>query len=119
LAAVRNAQNTFICYLVAQISADTDDKATTIVDSGIADLETFVDFESSDIVTLCTILRRPGGSTNVDGQDVPNRGVSITTVYEMCLKLCAYAANYYNVVQRPIDSTSMVLARIKHLKDLK
>ena len=117
--AARNIRNTFMRYLVAQISADTDDKANAIIDSGITNLETFADFESSDIITLCTTLRRPGGSTQIDGQDVPNRGVSITTVCEMRLKLCAYAANYYNVVQRPIDYTSMAWARIKHFKDLK
>jgi len=55
----------------------------------------------------------------VDDEQRPNRGVAISTMCEIRLKMCSYAANYYNIVQRPIDFNSMAWNHIKHFKDLK
>ena len=111
--------NAFLRYLRDEIKAGTGEKSQAIYDSGISDLDAFADFDQNDIVTLCATLRRPGGTVTVAGTEIPDRGVSVSPVCEIRLKLCAYAANYYKIVQRPIDLSSMAWDRIKHFKDLK
>ena len=109
----------FLRYLRDEVKAGDLTKADKIEASGISDLASFADFEEQDVVTLCSTLRRPGGTITVDDEQLPNRGVAISTMCEIRLKLCSYAANYYNIVQRPIDFNSMAWNRVKHFKDLK
>ena len=119
MAAARAQRQAFLRYLRDEAKAGDLPKAEKIEASGVTDLDSFADFEEQDIVTLCSTLRRPGGTINVDGADLPNRGDAISTMCEIRLKMCSYAANYYNIVQRPIDYNSMAWRRIKHFKDLK
>ena len=117
--AANQRRNAFLRYLRDEVKAGTDENAQAIYDSGITDLNAFNDFDQSDIVTLCSTLRRPGGTILVDGVETPNRGNAVSPLCEIRLKLCAYAANYYDIVQRPIDNNSMTWNRVKHFKDLK
>jgi len=117
--AARQARNTFLRYLRDEAKAGDLNKAEKIETSGVTDLDSFADFAEEDVVTLCATLRRPGGTITVDDQERPDRGVAISTMCVIRLKMCSYAANYYNIVQRPIDYESMAWRRIKHFKDLK
>ena len=46
---------------VINISAET---ARTIIDQGLDDFDSLVEFTEADIKTLCTTIHRPGGMIN-------------------------------------------------------
>ena len=117
------AQRAFEAFLTTQMKADSNERAVALIDGGLSGFDSFTDFEESDIITLCNTLRRPGGTIERTENGVtstePNRGIAITTVCEMRLKMACYAAKYYKMVGRPVDAISMMWDRIKHFKDLK
>ena len=105
-------------YLVTHLKAGSNDKAEAIIDGGLDSYSTFTDFEEKDVNSFCSTLRRPGGTVQVQGAEVADRGVAITSICEMRLKIAVYAAKYYALVGRPINDQSMAWDRIKNFKTL-
>ena len=76
-----------------------------IMDVGLDLFETCTDFDGEDIENLCFTTWHSGGTISFSvangnsAHHVPNPGQPIVPVFEMKLKLAAYATNYYEIVR--------------------
>ena len=107
---------------VINVSAET---AQTIIDQGLDDFDSLVEFTEADMKTLCTTIRRPGGiilnpRANIADQPptIRDPGHLIFMVAEKRILMTAYAEMHQTRTSRPIDSQSMTRAFIMSLAPL-
>ena len=111
-------------YLRNQIGLGTDAqgqlRADAIIAEGIGSMSELAEFGKDDITTLCTSVRKPGG-TIVDPADatrtIPNPGQSIPSMCETRLILAAYGASIYTLIDRlPILPNMLSRTWLKQFK---
>ncbi len=94
-------------------------RANAIIAEGLNSFDTLVDFNKDDIKSLCSTVRKPGG-TVVDPNDntrtVNNPGMSIPAIAESRLQLSAYGAAIYKKIGRDIDATTLSKNRLTEFK---
>ena len=108
--------------VVINFSSET---AWTIINDGIDDLDSLVEFTEADMKTLCTTIRRPGGMimnprTNIDDQlpTIRDPGHLISMVAAKRLLVTAYTAMHQALTSRPIDSHLMTQEFVMSLDPL-
>ena len=91
-----------------------------IQDQGLVFIEDFLEFDKEAIETLCTSIRKPGGTiANPDvgspnaPAEIPNPGFSVLAICEKRLISAACIANVYDMVERDITSDTLSHACIK------
>ena len=98
-------------WFVINVSAET---SRTIIDQGLDEFDSLVEFTEADMKTLCTTIRRPGGMiinprANISDQPptICDPDHLIYMVAEKRLLMTAYAAMHQTRTLIPIDSKSM------------
>ena len=109
-------------YLRNVIGLATDDQANAIISEGIVSLEDFATFQPADIKTLCSSVRKPGGTIKVPNlanpnhnRRIPNPGHTIPALCNTIMVLTAYGAEIYHMIGRPIDTNPLSTNRLKQL----
>ena len=109
--------------VVINVSSET---ARTIIDQGLNDFNSLVEFTNADMKTLCTPINCPGGMIinlrdNIAEQPptIRDPGHLISMVFEKRLLMTAYASMHQARTVRPIDSKSMNRAFIMSLAPLR
>ena len=98
----------------------TEAAATAIVDAqGIDDMEELRILKDDEVVNLCKVVRRPGGTIVVDGGDVPAPGENVSLRAENRIKLAAHWLRHQVRVSRTVAITDITLANIRTVRDLK
>ena len=96
------------------------ERANAIIDEGISSMDDFADFDKEDMVTLCTSVRKPGGTIPDPAnatRTIANPGHSIPSMCESRLILAAYGASLYTLINRlPITANSLSRNRLKQFK---
>lgn len=91
-------------YLKCEIGLVTDDQANTVTAEGIADLKSFALFSKDDINTLCSSVRKLGGTipdpnaivaAGAVHQTIANLGFRIPAICESRLIDATYTATLY------------------------
>ena len=114
--------NSLRVYLREQMKFRTEDKANAVMAEGLDAYNAFLDFTKDDIKTLCNSIRKPGGmipGVGNNANDVVNNGLHVPAIAETRLAWAAYAAKYYNMVSRPINSNTMSWSYIQYFSSLK
>ena len=108
--------------VVINVSSET---AWTIIDKGLDDFNSLVEFTESDRKTLCTTISCPGGMiinprANITDEppNIRDPGHLISMVAEKRLLMIAYAEMHQARTVRPIDSQSMIREFIMSLAPL-
>ena len=108
--------------VVINVSSET---GQTIINQGIDEFDSLVEFTKADMNTLCTAIRHPGRMiinlrANISDQPPTFRdpGYRIYMVAKKRLLMNAYAAMHQARTSRPIDSQSMTHAFIMSLAPL-
>ena len=108
---------------VINVSAE---KARTIINQGLDDFDSLVEFTKADMKTLCTNIRHPGGMrfnlrANITDQTPTIRDTShlISMIAEKRLLMTAYATKQQARTSRPIESQSMTPVFIISLAPLR
>ena len=93
----------------------TQEAATSIVDvQGIDSLEELRILSDSDVENLCKVVRRPGGTlVDADGEEVPNRGISVSLRAENNAKLAAFWLRHRERISRPTVHADVQLAAVR------
>ena len=109
-------------WVVINVSSET---ARTIIDQGLDDFDSLVEFTKADMHTLCTPICRPGEMiinlrANIADQSptIRDPGHLISMVAEKRLLMTAYAEMHQSHTSRPIDSQSMTRSFIMSLDPL-
>ena len=99
---------------------DPIERRQAIQDEGLGVIADFAEFEKEDIETLCTSIRKPGGTIpnpNAGAANapatIPNPGFSISAICEKRLIAAAYTAKIYDMIGRNIDHHTMNRERLK------
>lgn len=114
--------NSLRVFLQEQMKFRTQTKANAVMAEGLDAYNAFLDFTKEDIKTLCNSIRKPGGMIPGDGDDaadVVNNGLHVPAIAETRLAWAAYAAKYYHMVDRPINSNTMSWNYIQYFSSLK
>ena len=97
--------------VVINVSEETD---RTIIDQGLDDLDSLVEFAKAYMKALCTTIFRPGGMImnprdNISDQPptICDPGQLISMVAEKRLLMTAYATMHQSRTSRPIDCQSI------------
>ena len=108
-------------YLREQMKFRTVDKADAVMAEGLDTYDAFLDFSKEDIKTLCNSIRKPGGMIPGRGRVAAtvNNGLHVPAIAETRLAWAAYAARYYNMIERPINSETMSWNYIQYFTSLK
>ena len=100
--------------------ADPIERRQAIQGEGLSVIGDFAEFEKDDIETLCSSVRKPGGTIanpNAAAANapatIPNPGYSIPAICEKRLVSAAYVAKIYSMIGREITQASMGRARLK------
>ena len=108
---------------VINVSAET---ARTIINQGLDDFDSLLEFTKADMKTVCTTIRRPGGMiinsrANITDQPptINDPGHLISMVSKKRPLMTAYAAMHQVGTSRPIDSQSMTRTFIMSLTPLR
>ena len=117
MAEVNSLQN----YLREQMKFRTNEKANAVMAEGLDTYNAFLDFSKEDIKTLCNSIRKPGGMIPARGRNAAtvNNGLHVPAIAETRLAWAAYAAQYYNMIERPINAESMSWNYIQYFNSLK
>ena len=119
------AVNACRTYLRREIGLATDEQANAVMAEGINDIEAFALFSKDDIKTLCSSVRKPGGTIpNPDANavangapaNIPNPGLHIPAICEARLIDAAYTAQIYDMIGRTINANSLAAALISEFK---
>ena len=107
---------------VVNVSAEA---SRIIVDQGLDDFITLVDFSEVDMKTLCAAVCRPGGMIINPQAHVPNQpteirdpGHVVSMVSEKRLVMTAYTAMHQQITSRPINARTMTRDFIMSLSPL-
>jgi hypothetical protein len=108
-------------YLREEMKFRTVEKANAVMDEGLDTFDAFLDFSKDDIKTLCNSIRKPGGMIAAVGLGAAtvNNGLHVPAIAETRLAWAAYAAQYYNMIARPINAATMSWNYIQHFNSLK
>ena len=97
----------------------------TIIDQGLDDFDSLVEFTKVDMKTLCMTISCPGGMiinprANIADQPptISDPGHFILMVAEKRLLIAAYVAMHQERTSKPIESQSMTQAFIMSLSPL-
>ena len=108
--------------VVINVSAET---ARTIIDQGLDNFDSLVEFTKADMKTLCTTICHPGGMiinprANINDQPptIRDPGHLIYMVADKRLFVAAYTEMYQARTSRPIDFQLMTRAFIMSLDPL-
>ena len=108
---------------VINVSAET---ARNIIDQGLGEFDSLVEFTEAYMKTLCTTIRRPDRMINNPRANIADQpptisdpGHLISMVAEKSLLMTAYAEMYQAYTSRPIDSQFMTRALIMSLAPLR
>ncbi len=118
--AAEAAMRTFLKEIIGLgMDALGTDRANAIIAEGLNDFDALIDFNKDDIKSLCSTVRKPGG-TVVDPNDntrtVNNPGMSIPAISESRLQLAAYGAAIYRKIGRRVDATTLSKNRLTEFK---
>jgi len=92
----------------------TQEAATSIVDvQGIDSLEELRILSDSDVENLCKVVRRPGGTLIAGGEEVPNRGISVSLRAENNAKLAAFWLRHRERISRPTAHADVQLPAVR------
>ena len=95
---------------------DSGARRVAVQNEGLTIIDDFVDFDDDSIKTLCSSIRKPGG-TILDPDDntkrITNPDHSIPAICEKRLKQAAYGARIYEGVGRQIAHLSLSRNRLK------
>ena len=98
-------------------AAATDEIVDTQGFDAISEFKLLTD---SEVVNLCAIIRKPGGSVGSGTRQVPNPGVQVSLKAENNLKLMVfYIRHYLDRIDRPITPEMITQEEIRRLADLK
>jgi hypothetical protein len=113
--------NSLRVYLIEQMKFRSADKANAVMTEGLDTYAAFLDFTKDDIKTLCNSIRKPGGMINGEGgaDAVVNNGMHVPAIAETRLAWATYAAKYYHMIGRPINSQTMAWNYIQYFNSLK
>lgn len=99
---------------------DPIERRRAIQNKGLLLITDFAEFEKDDIETLCSSVRKPGGTidnpnADVAGQpaEIPNPGYQIPAICAKRLVSAAYNAKYYKMIGREITQQSISRVRLK------
>ena len=108
-------------YLREEMKFRTEAKADAVMDEGLDTFDSFLDFSKDDIKTLCNSIRKPGGMIAGVGLAAAtvNNGLHVPAIAETRLAWAAYAAQYYSMIDRPINSRTMSWNYIQYFNSLK
>ena len=110
----------------------TNEGKTAVMDKKmIADLDTLISLDEKDIISLCNVIRSPGGSISnpayvqVGGiylvgvnTYIRNNGTQVALVAENNLKLAVFYLKYTNRVSRPVPVSEVTVLNIKTVVSL-
>ena len=103
----------------------SSEKAWTIIDQGLNNFDSLVEFTKAYMKMLCTTIRHPGGMIINPRANIADRppticdpGHLISMVAEKRLLVTDYAAMHQACTSRPIDSQYMTQAFIMSLAPL-
>ena len=109
--------------VVISVSVET---SRTIIDQGLDDLDSLVEFTEADMKRLCTTILRPGKMVINPRADIPDQpptirdpGHLISMIAEKQLLMTAYAEMHHSRTSRPIDSQSMTRSFIIYLAPIR
>ena len=121
MAAVKITRTYF--RVVINVSSET---ARTIIDQGLDDFDSLVEFNEADMNTLCTTIHRPGVMIinlrdNIADQPptIFDPGHLIYMLSEKRLLMTAYAATHQACTSRPIDPQLMNRAFIMYFSPIR
>ncbi len=108
-------------YLREEMKFRTIEKANAVMEEGLDTFAAFLDFSKEDIKTLCNSIRKPGGMIAGVGLAAAtvNNGLHVPAIAETRLAWAAYAAQYYGMISRPINQSTMSWNYIQHFSSLK
>ena len=93
---------------------DPRERREAVQNEGLETISDFLEFDKDGIETLCSSVRKPGGTianpnANVAGAPatIPNPGYSISAISEKRLISAAYTANLYDMIGRDITALAM------------
>ena len=99
---------------------DPRQRREAVQEQGLDTISDFLEFDKDGIETLCSSVRKPGGTipnpnANVVGAPatIPNPGYSISAISEKRLIAAAYTANLYDMIGRAITAETMSRSRLK------
>ena len=103
---------TYFRYII-NVSGET---SRTIIDQGLDDFNSLVEFTEADMKTLCMTIHRPGGMINNPRADITDQPPTIrepshliSMVAEKRLLITAQVEMHQSRNSRPIDSQLMTL----------
>ena len=103
---------------------DPIERRQAIQDEGLTTITDFAEFEQSDIETLCSSVRKPGGTVanpNAAAANtpatIPNPGHNIPAICEKRLVNAAYVAKIYLMIGRTITQQSLGRAKLKKYEE--
>ena len=99
---------------------DPVDRRRAIQSNGLLIITDFADFDKDDIETLCSSVRKPGGTIeNPHAADagqpdvIPNPGHQIPAICEKRLVSAAYTSRIYKMIDRDVTPQSLSRIRLK------
>lgn len=119
------AANICRTYLKREIGLSTDEQANAVMAEGISDLGSFALFSKDDIKTLCSSVRKPGGTipdpnatvaVGATRPTISNPGFRIPAICESRLIDAAYTATLYDMIGRPITEATLAAALIREFR---
>ena len=117
------AQAAIRTYLKDVIGLGNDqlgtERANAIIAEGLDSFDALVDFNKDDIKSLCSTVRKPGGTIedpNDNTRQISNPGTSIPAISEGRLQLCAYVTGIYKRIGRTVDATTLSRNRLTEFK---
>ncbi len=116
VAAVRTYLKTVIGLGDDQLGTE---RANAIIAEGLNTFDALVDFNKDDIKSLCSTVRKPGGTIqdpNDANRQISNPGTSIPAISEGRLQLCAYGTSIYKRIGRSINATTLSRSRLTEFK---
>lgn len=73
----------------------------------------------SEIENLCRVIRKPGGTVNLNGNNVPDPGVSVSLRAENNLKLACFYLRHQDRIHRDSVTNNITLVTVRALRALR
>ena len=96
----------------------TNEAQTSIINT--QDIDTIAELSiltDSEVESLCKVLRRPGGMVQVNGNEVPNPGTTVSLRAENNLKLACYYLRHRERTSRVLIITDVTLANVRAFRE--
>ena len=86
---------------------------------GLDNIGDLIEFDDEDVKILCASIRKPGGTIqdpNDAARTIPDPGHSIAAISEKRLRIACYGAKIYDMINRPIEASSLSRARLRQFE---